>query len=189
MSNIANRAPVRSDWRLVSARTTGFVWTSARPRFVQKSLIAAGVIALSIAAAAFIAPVGATTMTMSKSHTTTKSLYLRLGGKKAIVAVVDDFVANVAADARINRYFANTNIPSFKKKLVDQLCQGTGGPCTYKGKSMKASHRGLGISGPEFGALVEDLQKSLNKFKVPAREQGELIAILAPMKKDIVERR
>src|SRR5215469_17293614 len=62
------------------------------------------------------------------------SLYQRLGGQPAITAVVDDFVANVAADNRINHYFAQTNIPHLKMELVDQICQATGGPCTYTGR-------------------------------------------------------
>lgn len=123
------------------------------------------------------------------TFTKQQSLYQRLGGQRAIVAVVDDFVGNVAADKRINRYFAKTNIPRFKRRLVEQLCAGTGGPCVYKGRDMKSAHSGLGVSGGDFGALVEDLGKSLNKLKVPAREQKELIAILAPMRGDIVERR
>ena len=53
---------------------------------------------------------------------------------------------------------------------------------------MGDAHDGLGISDKNFNALVEDLGKSLNKFKVPAREQKELVAILAPMRKDIVEK-
>lgn len=118
-----------------------------------------------------------------------KSLYERLGGKPAITAVVDDFVGNVAADARINKFFAKTNIPRLKQRLVEQICVGTGGPCTYKGRSMKAAHRGMGVRGADFGALVEDLKISLNKFQVPAREQGELLAILGPMRKDIVEKK
>lgn len=151
--------------------------------------IGAAAAAVALAGAALYAgPANATYAAMNKSHVVKKSLYDRLGGKKAIRAVVDDFVANVAADERINRFFAKTDIPRLKRLLVEQLCQGTGGPCRYTGRSMKASHRGLGVSGADFGALVEDLQKSLNKFKVPAREQKELIAILAPMKKDIVER-
>jgi hemoglobin len=116
------------------------------------------------------------------------SLYKRLGGKAAIVAVVDDFVANVAADARINAFFANANIPRLKLRLVEQICMGTGGPCKYRGKSMKDAHRGMGVAGKDFDALVEDLAKSLNKFKVPEKEQGELVAILGPTKPDIVEK-
>jgi hemoglobin len=118
-----------------------------------------------------------------------KNLYSRLGGKPAIRAVVNDFVGNVAADKRINQFFAKTNIPNLKRQLTNQICQGAGGPCKYTGRSMKEAHRGMGVSGANFGALVEDLQKSLNKFKVPAREQGELLAILGPMKRDIVEKR
>ena len=118
-----------------------------------------------------------------------QSLYQRLGGKPAITAVVDDFVGNVAADNRINRFFAKTNIPRLKLRLVEQLCVGTGGPCTYKGRSMKDAHRGMGVRGMDFGALVEDLKLSLDKFNVPAREQGELLAILGPMRKDIVEKK
>lgn len=117
-----------------------------------------------------------------------KSLYERLGKKPAITAVVNDFVGNVAADKRINRFFAKTDIARLKLRLVEQICAGTGGPCTYRGGSMKAVHKGLGISDGDFNALVQDLGKSLNKFKVPAREQKELVAILAPMRKDIVER-
>ncbi len=114
------------------------------------------------------------------------SLYQRLGGKPAIIAVVDDFVANVAADERINGRFGSTDIPKLKSNLVDQLCNATGGPCTYTGKDMKTAHTGMRIQDAEFTALVEDLIKSLNKFKVGKKEQEELLAALGSMKKDIV---
>jgi hemoglobin len=116
-----------------------------------------------------------------------RSLYERLGGKPAIAAAVDQFVANVAADNRISGRFAATDIPKLKQHLVDQVCEGTGGPCTYKGRDMKSTHAGMRISEAEFGALVEDLVKALNTLKVPPREQQDLLAILSPMKKDIVE--
>ena len=115
-----------------------------------------------------------------------QSLYTRLGGKPAITAVVEDFVGNVAADTRINRRFANTDIPRLKMMLVDQICAGTGGPCKYTGADMKTVHRGMRIRDEEFNALVEDLVKSLDKFKVPAKEKGELLGVLGPMKGDIV---
>lgn len=118
---------------------------------------------------------------------TERSLYERLGGKPAVTAAVEEFVANVAADTRINGRFAATDIPKLKQHLVDQVCAGTGGPCTYKGRDMKTTHAGMKISEAEFGALVEDLVKALNALKVPPREQQDLLAILSPMKKDIVE--
>jgi hemoglobin len=116
------------------------------------------------------------------------SLYQRLGGYKAIVAVVDDFVGNVAADRRINRFFASTNIPRLKQNLVDQICAAAGGNCIYTGRDMKSAHAGMGVRSRDFNALVGDLTKTLRKFKVPAKEQGQLLAVLGPMKKDIVER-
>ena len=117
-----------------------------------------------------------------------KSLYERLGGQTAITAVVDDFVGNVAADARINGFFASTDIPRLKRLLAEQICAGTGGPCAYGGRSMKAAHAGMGVSESNFNALVEDLVKSLDKFAVPVCEKNELLGILGPMKNDIVTR-
>ncbi|HMK79615.1 MAG TPA: group 1 truncated hemoglobin [Xanthobacteraceae bacterium] len=116
------------------------------------------------------------------------TLYQRLGGYPAIQAVVDDFVGNVAADRRINGFFANADIPRLKRNLVDQICAGTGGWCIYTGRDMKTAHAGMGIRNRDFNALVQDLQKTLRKFKVSRREQGELLAILGPMRSDIVTR-
>ena len=124
---------------------------------------------------------------MQRSDTMAKkSLYERLGGKPAIQAVVDDFIANVAADGRINKRFAGTDIPRLKTMLVDQVCEASGGPCKYTGRSMKAAHAGMRITDAEFNALVEDLVKSLDKFKVPAQEKNELLGALGGMKPDIV---
>lgn len=119
---------------------------------------------------------------------TEKSLYDRLGGKTTITAVVDDFVGRVAADTRINGKFANANIPRLKSMLVDQICQASGGPCTYTGRDMKSTHAGMGVSSSDFDALVGDLVATLNKFKVPEREKNELLGALGPMKGDIVEK-
>jgi hemoglobin len=140
-------------------------------------------LALAFAACGGGGKKGDTTTTTTSSE---KSLYDRLGGKDAISGVVDDFVANVAADTRINAMFANADIPNLKTKLVDQICQATGGPCTYTGKNMKDAHTGMNIKEADFNALVEDLKKSLDKFNVPEKEQSELLGALATMKGDIV---
>lgn len=114
------------------------------------------------------------------------SLYDRLGGKAAITVVVDDFVGNVLTDDLIKARFAATDGPAFKGKLVDQICEASGGPCKYTGKSMKESHAGMKISDAEFTALVNDLKKALEKNKVGAREETELLAALGGMHDDIV---
>ena len=121
------------------------------------------------------------------------SLYDNLGGKKAIKAVVDEFVGRVAADTRINAFFKETasnpkRLASFKAKLVDQICEASGGPCKYTGKTMKAAHMGMGVGGADFGALVEDLVGALDKFKVKEADKNALLGVLGPMKSDIVEK-
>ncbi len=130
---------------------------------------------------------GATATGAMSDTAASRSLYDRLGGKSAITAVVDTFVAHVAADARINKKFARSNIPRVKAMLVDQICAQTGGPCTYTGRNMKEAHRDMRVTEGEFNALVEHLSMALNSFKVPKREQDELLSALGSMKGDIVE--
>ena len=116
-----------------------------------------------------------------------RSLYERLGGKDAIGAVIDDFVARVAGDARINAKFARTDVPRLKAMLVDQVTAATGGPATYSGRDMRETHDGMSVTAGEFDALVGDLRETLEELEVPAPEQTELLAILAPLRAEIVE--
>jgi hemoglobin len=117
------------------------------------------------------------------------TLYQRLGGREAIKLVVDDFVANMAADPRVNGRFKGLDaarVAKLQTNLADQICDATGGPCAYLGRDMKTTHTGMGITEAEWNATVEDLVKSLNKFKVKEKEQQELLSALGAMKKDIV---
>ncbi len=116
-----------------------------------------------------------------------KSLYDRLGGLPAIKAVIDDFVGRVAADDRINKKFGKSDIARVKLHLVEQVCAATGGPCIYTGLDMKKSHKNMKVTEGEFGALVEDLVATLDKFNVPQTEKDELLGILGPLKSQIVE--
>lgn len=114
-------------------------------------------------------------------------LYERLGGLDAITAVVDSFVARCAGDDRINGKFERTDVPRLKKMLVEQVCEAAGGPCTYDGRDMRATHDGMAVTAGEFDALVEDLVATLDQFEVPKAEQDELLGLLGPMRADIVE--
>jgi hemoglobin len=115
------------------------------------------------------------------------SLYERLGGLDAITAVVDSFVARCAGDDRINRKFERTDVPRLTTMLVDQVCEATGGPCTYTGRGMRETHDGMEVTAGEFDALVEDLVATLDEFNVPTAEQEELLGLLGPMRDEIVE--
>lgn len=120
----------------------------------------------------------------------------RLGGYAKITSLVGEFLNNVAKDDRINQFFARTDLPRLRKLLADQICTAGQGfldakrtkPCTYAGYDMKTIHKGMGVEGTHFDAMVEDLRTAMNakKHKVPEKEQKELIALLADMRKDIV---
>jgi hemoglobin len=117
------------------------------------------------------------------------SLYKRLGGREGIALVVDDFMVNMKADPRINQRFQGMPAPAefkLKSNLSDQICDATGGPCSYIGRDMKTTHKGMRITDAEWNATVENLVQALDKHKVGAREKSELLGALGPMKADIV---
>lgn len=120
-----------------------------------------------------------------------QSLYQRLGGYNAIAAVTDDFIGRLASDPMFARFFvghSNDSKGRIRQHIVDQLCMATGGPCVYTGRDMRTAHAGLGISNADWEHSVELLVMTLDKFRVPAKEKGELLATLTTLKKDIVER-
>ena len=129
----------------------------------------------------------------------TKSLYDRLGGEPAVRAVVDDFVGRAAADPAVNFTrkgegnveWAVTpeHVEHLKQGLRDFICVAAGGGCQYKGMDMRSAHAGMHITDAQFNAIGTDLKLSLDKFKVPAREQNELLSAVEGTRKDIVERR
>ncbi len=115
-----------------------------------------------------------------------KSLFDRLGGLPAITAVVDEFVNRTTTDPRINQRFFNVDAVNLKKLLTEFVCAATGGGCTYTGRDMATSHAGMDLVDDEFNALVENLVGALDKFNVPAKEKGELLGALGPLKPQIV---
>ena len=120
-----------------------------------------------------------------------KSLYQRVGGYDALAAVVDDFVGRLVADKQFEKFFVGHSDDSKKRirqHILDQFCAATGGPCVYTGREMKMSHAGLGITNADWDAAAKHLVASLDKFKVPEKEKGEILAFVTSLKKDIVEK-
>jgi len=114
------------------------------------------------------------------------TLYARLGGREGITRIVDGMVALYQADPRIKDDFDNINFDRLKARLSDFLCQVAGGPCTYRGRSMAASHKGLHLTQAKFNAVAEDLQTAMEQAGVSYWTQNRLLARLAPMQRDIV---
>lgn len=122
----------------------------------------------------------------------TTPLFDRLGGLKGITAVVDDFIDRLVVNKTLNR---NPEIdagrkrsppPYLKYQVTALVCQVTGGPCKYAGKSMSEAHARMKISEKEWDVMVAEFKKSLARYKVPAREQQELFDIVGKTKPDIV---
>ena len=115
------------------------------------------------------------------------SLYDRLGGTPGLTRIADQLIERVAADPRAARSFEGTNLKRIEKNLTQQLCELTGGPCHYDGDSMHRVHAGQHINEREFYVLVETLEDILRKERVAIADRNHLLALLAPMKRDIVQ--
>ena len=113
-------------------------------------------------------------------------LYQAFGQKTGLVVLMDDFMVRLLADPRTGPHFAPANQQRIKEQLVEQFCALGGGPCVYKGADMKSSHANLDIKKSDFHALVEVLQKSMDAQGIPFRKQNEMLALLAPMNRDII---
>jgi hemoglobin len=116
------------------------------------------------------------------------SLFVRMGGEVKLKAAVDELVVVMLADERINFVFAQTDLTKFKHMLYTQLCELAGGPCIYDGRPMRAAHAKLPISNAHFNALTEDLYIAFDRVGVSYSLQNQMVALLAPMQRDIVKR-
>lgn len=118
----------------------------------------------------------------------TAALYERMGGEPVMTKVVNQTIDTVAQDPRVNQSFDQINLKRLKTKLVEHTCSLTGGGCDYTGDEIKQVHKGLKITEREFYAMVEALRQALDDHGVGEREKNELLAILAPMKRLVVEK-
>jgi hemoglobin len=114
-----------------------------------------------------------------------EALYQQFGGEEGMQRIADDLLTNVFADPRTAPYFAKASVKRLRVQLASHFCAQVGGPCEYKGSSMKNVHAPLHIDRAAFNALVEDLQKAMDRNNVPFRAQNQLLARLAPMYREI----
>lgn len=121
---------------------------------------------------------------------TTKTLYERLGGYDAISTVVSDLLPRLRGDAELGHFWqhrAEDSLKRSKQHLIDFLCSSTGGPVYYSGRDMKTSHQGMRISDADWAVFMRHLHATLDAFKIPKAERGELVAFVESTKADMVE--
>jgi hemoglobin len=153
------------------------------PKLSRRNFVEAAVVGL----AATAVPLAAMPVQAAPSG----SLYARLGGYDAIAAVTDDFIGRLAKDPALGKFFVGLSVNSqqrVRQLVVDQICAAAGGPCIYLGRDMKTVHKGLGITGADWTKAVGHFTATLEKFKVPAKERDELLAMVSKLKTDIVEK-
>jgi hemoglobin len=142
------------------------------PRFLAAAALLAAAVLVARAAVADASPA---------------TLYERLGGESGVAAISDTLIDRVSADPRLGRSFKDTNLGRIKKLLAEQLCDLSGGPCHYTGDSMKEVHAGHHISQAEFYGMVDSLRTILKERHVGIGATNQLLRLLAPMKRDVVE--
>ena len=119
-----------------------------------------------------------------------RTLYARLGGYDAIAAVANDLLPRLRNDPQLGRFWKNRaedSIMREKQLLIDYLCANAGGPIYYRGRDMKLSHRGMGITESDWNVFLSHAAATLAKFNVPEAEQRDIVAFVQSLKKDIVE--
>lgn len=131
---------------------------------------------------------GPATRTDQIEPTRVDPLFNALGGRAGLVAIADDLVARLASDPRIGGFFTHTDLPELKTQLADQFCAVAGGPCVYGGADMKKAHGDMHIQRADFNRLVELLQLAMDAHDVSFADQNRLLARLAPMHRDVIER-
>jgi hemoglobin len=114
-------------------------------------------------------------------------LYDRLGGEAGVAGIADTLIDRVSADPVLGKSFKDSKLERIKKLLAEQICDLSGGPCHYSGDSMKEVHAGHHISEAEFYGMVADLREVMKERHVSQGAANELLRLLAPMKRDIVE--
>jgi len=120
-----------------------------------------------------------------------KSLYERLGGHDTIAAFVTDYITRIRADPQINRFSTSRGTDKQREDLqlnIDYMCKITGGSNHYTGRDMKTAHAGLGITQAEWEASTRHMAEALDKSKVSKKEKAEVLALVADMKVEIVEK-
>ena len=155
---------------------------------MKNTLITLGLLCSSLLALPALAQGTAPTTTTNTTTTTAApaGLYQALGETAGITRLMDDFVNRLLTDPRIGSHFKDAKPQPLKDSLTRQICQLSGGPCQYTGPDMKTAHGEMDITKANFHALVEVLQAAMDAQGIAFSQQNRLLALLAPMQRDVI---
>ncbi|MGH7886432.1 MAG: group I truncated hemoglobin [Candidatus Binatia bacterium] len=150
-------------------------------RFLVAALFAGGLFSITSPIMADTQAPGAASPNLGATPMTDTKTFQDFGGREGLVKLMDDFMNNLVADPRTKPFFDTPKKEFIKAMLVEQLCEIMNGGCKYSGRDMATAHANMKVNRASFNALVEDLQVSMDKFKIPFSSQNKLLAKLAPM--------
>jgi hemoglobin len=119
------------------------------------------------------------------------SLYQRLGGYDKLAAIFDDVAPRLFAEPQLGRFFTGHATDSDlrqRQRLLELLCQETGGPCAYTGRPLSVAHKGLGMAEADWSVFLKHLGATLDHQGLGAKEKGEVLDLIGRYKADIVEK-
>ncbi len=139
-----------------------------------------------------LTPAGAETSapipTPAPAHPELRPVLDEFGGHEGLKALMDDFMVILLDDPRMRPFFEQVDQQRVKDKLAEQFCVILGGDCTYTGMDMVEAHAGIEVRHADFNILVEDLQIAMDGRDIPTRAQNKLLAKLAPMHREVINR-
>ena len=155
---------------------------------LAKRCVLACALALSSGAAHADAAVAHTVPNPAPAHPDLSWVLDEFGGRPGLVALMDDFMKILLDDPRMRPHFENADQQRVKDMLAEQFCVILGGDCVYTGLDMVAAHNGLEVTHADLNILVEDLQRTMERRGIPTRAQNQLLAVRAPMHREVINR-
>ena len=120
-------------------------------------------------------------------NATTASLYERLGRREGITRITRELMKNHMANPLVKtRFEKSEDLDRVERRAIEFFCAGTGGPETYTGQDMLATHRGMNISEQEFMAVIDDAMAALETCSIDAPTRNEVLAVLWSMKREVI---
>ena len=115
------------------------------------------------------------------------TLYDDIGGEAGVASLVERFIREIATDDRIRGHYRDSDMGRFYRMMQVQMCEVTGGGCTYEGDDMRRTHGGMNITPTEFNGIVEALMRAMDAENLPVGVQNRILAVYAPMREDIID--
>lgn len=116
------------------------------------------------------------------------TLYQDLGERAGIADMVEDLMYRIVDDERIAPQFKGIDVVQFHTNLTDQICELSGGPCTYNGRSMTEVHDGMNVTETQFNALAEQLVRAMEDNGISTSAQNRLLKRLVELHPQITHR-